>query len=265
MRQKHPWGRFKPGAWKQVRVETQTLDEKGQVTGSTTTETLTILEDVSEHDFTLRIEVTVDAAGKRFSSQPQMVKQGFHGELDGQKIQARKVGDGNITINGRAIPCETREVVVNGGETRRVSTVQLADRVFPFVLKRDTVGTDAEGKVTNYQTTMEVVVLDVPVKVLTDLKNASFIKTIHKQPKGSSVTLEVHCDDVPGGVVSHTTREDDERGRTTRRSTLELIDYGTSQTIDEPNQPPRRRLINRAGRPRTSSAADAAATPRTKN
>lgn len=255
MRHRHAWGRCQPGAWKQVRVTTETFDDRGQVATSSVTETFTVLESVSDQDYTLRIEVTVDVGGKRFAAQPQVAKLGFNGETEGQKVTTRKVGDGSVALNGRVIPCETHEVVVNGGETKRVSLLQLSDKIAPFVLKRDTNVTDVAGKPTAFQTQVEVVAIDMPYKVMQDVKSTSFLKTVQKQPRGSAVTIEVHCDEVPGGVVAHTSREDDDKGKTTRRSTLELVDYGRMMVENDANAVGRRRVLQR-GRGRMSAQPD---------
>lgn len=250
-RTRHSWGRFKPGAWKQVRVETDTFDEKGQFTGKSVTETLTTLEAVTDRDFTLRVEVTVDVAGKRFSSQPQVIRQGYYGEAEGQKVQVRKVGEGNLTLSGRVIPCEVREVVINGGEAKRVTTVHYSDRIAPFFLKRESVTTDAEGKPANYQSQSEVVMLDMPCKIFDETKNVFHVKTVQKQPKATVTTLEVQCESVPGGVISHSLREEDDKGRTLRRSTLELIDFGYGSPNDDPSALTRRPRLFQRNRSRT--------------
>jgi hypothetical protein len=52
---------------------------------------------------------------------------------------------------------------------------------------------------------------------------------VNREAKALSCTVEVFCIDVPGGVVAHTSRETDERGRLVRRSTLELLDFGTME------------------------------------
>ena len=67
-REYHPWGEFQPGAWKLVRVLTETLDENGLVTGTTTTETRTTLMQADERGITLEIATTVEVAGKRFEA-----------------------------------------------------------------------------------------------------------------------------------------------------------------------------------------------------
>ncbi|MEO8498058.1 MAG: hypothetical protein ABI614_23580, partial [Planctomycetota bacterium] len=62
---------------------------------------------------------------------------------------------------------------------------------------------------------------------LTEVKSAAHVKTIETLGNGTTkVTLEVHCDSVPGGVVSHTSRQVGADKKVTR-STLELVDYAT--------------------------------------
>ena len=53
----------------------------------------------------------------------------------------------------------------------------------------------------------------------------NYVRTTQNLPHGKKVTVEVHCDDVPGGVVSHSASETDASGRVIRRSTLELINF----------------------------------------
>ena len=68
----------------------------------------------------------------------------------------------------------------------------------------------------------------MPEKVLTEIKSVAHVKTVESIGEngsgGSKVTLEVHCDSVPGGVVSHTSKQIAADNRITR-STLELVDY----------------------------------------
>jgi hypothetical protein len=78
--------------------------------------------------------------------------------------------------------------------------------------------------------------IDMPSKVLTEIKSTSHVRVMHQQGKASTLTLEVHAADVPGGVVSHTSKETDETGRVVRRSTLELLDYGIGDGEDEQAQ-----------------------------
>ena len=58
------------------------------------------------------------------------------------------------------------------------------------------------------------------------------MKTVHKNNKGTVITLAAVLPDVPGGIVRHSSKELDKTGRVVRRSTLELVDYGTNSDDD---------------------------------
>src|SRR4051812_45773010 len=75
----HVWGHFGSGTWKQVRIVTESLGDRGDVIDTTTTDTKTTLVRADLRHVTLRIEATVDVAGKRFQSQPQIVEYGYFG------------------------------------------------------------------------------------------------------------------------------------------------------------------------------------------
>jgi hypothetical protein len=90
----------------------------------------------------------------------------------------------------------------------------------------------------------------MPEKVLTEVKSAAHVKTIESFDNGSNkVTLEVHCDAVPGGVVSHTSKQLGADKRITR-STLELVDYEAIVRAPLVKQPEtgRRRLFQKRRR-----------------
>jgi len=223
-RKHHPWGRFEPGAWKLVRVETETFDENG--TMSSATETRTILEDVDEDGVTLLIEVSVKVGGKRFDAQPQRVKQGFHGELANHDVKVTDLGAGRVTVQGRNLPCKIQQLEYTGPGGKTTSKIYYSDSVEPFILKRETIKTDPQSKTPLSETTVDVVAMDVPRKVLTRIRNTVHVKAVHTNANGTTTRLAVTSGDVPGGVICHTSKEVDNSGRLIRRSSLELIDHG---------------------------------------
>jgi hypothetical protein len=101
-----------------------------------------------------------------------------------------------------------------------------SEKVAPYVLKKESTATDAAGSATLLETVEAVVALEMPQKLKDDIVTTSHIKTVRRSGKGTIVTLEVHSPKVPGGVVSHTSKELDANGHVVRRSTLELVDYG---------------------------------------
>jgi hypothetical protein len=102
----------------------------------------------------------------------------------------------------------------------------LSDAVEPYVLKRETAVFKSDGStLEDPQTTAEVIALDMPYKVLHEIKSTAYERTIQRSTRGTNVTFDVTCVDVPGGIVARTSKELDAQGRMLRRSTLELVDY----------------------------------------
>ena len=247
-KEQHPWGRFPAGSWKSVRVVSETLDEKGNVANVIRTETRTTLVAADAQGYALRIESTVEVAGKRFASQPQVVKHGYYGETAGQPVTVKKLGDEEVVIDGRSVPSEVRQATIEADGVKRVSKIYYSSRISPYLLRRETTTEGLPDEQAN-KTTVETVALDLPHKVLSQVQSAAYIKTTRISPQGTKVTLEVHCDNVPGGVVSHSSGDTDASGRTIRRSTLELIDYAIGGHPVTADPVTKRRMFSRQ-RPR---------------
>lgn len=238
----HPWGLFNPGAWKTVHVVTETLNEQGLVCGTTTTDAKTILIDIDNGGVTLEIQACMEVAGKRFEADPQIVKQGFHGELAGPDVTLKPPTDGQLVIDGQKIPCKVQQIetAAQGGKT--ITTLYYSTSLPPYVLKRESVVADPEGKIA----LSEVVGLNAPLKVRGETRNGVKMKTVSRGANGTVTTwADILCD-VPGGVVCNNTKEVDKHGRLVRRSTLDLIDYNTDPEKDRTGlfgrkRPPRHR------------------------
>ncbi len=242
------WARFQPGAWKLVRVTTESLDEYGHVLGVNITETKTSLLRVEADGVVLEVEVGVEVAGKQFDGPPQCLKQGFHGELAGGEVKFFPVASANVSIEERKVPCRTQQVEVSNPAGRTTVNLFFSDTLPPYILRRQSKTTDVGGTNVLSETLSEVVALDMPQRVLSELKNVACIKTSQKTPKGCVTTLAMSSPDVPGGVVYQTTKETDATGRLIRRSTLELLNYGSRPETE------RGGLFGRKGRPRGRKA-----------
>jgi hypothetical protein len=257
-REHHVWGRFLPGAWKTVRIVTETFGPDSQVKSTSVADIKTTLTDADLDYYTLWIESTAAVAGKRIVSQPQVVSQRYNGATPGQIVQGRSLGNGRVTIDGAEYPCEVRQYEVTGDVSRTTTTVHYSSRTVPYVLERKSDSVDlATGAVTG-RTTMQVVALDMPYKVLEQTCSSTHFKCVSQHDKGTTITLTISALDVPGAVVSQTTKELDARGRLVRRSTLELVDYGAIHVDDRDARRPRlfRRHRGRAGHPRRSEPRD---------
>ena len=126
LRQGHPWGRFAKGAWREVEIVTESFDEQGRLASSSTTDNKTTLEEVTAEYVTLKVEVTVESAGRRFPSQPQIVRQGYAGENAGQRVSVKPAGAETVMVDGREIPCEIEQVEILGGVSREVTLISYA-------------------------------------------------------------------------------------------------------------------------------------------
>ena len=225
----HPWGRFEPGAWKQVRVVTETLDEKGKVASTSTTETTTTLIKVEEDGVTLKVKVSVDVAGKRFDAEPQTVKQGFHGELIGEQLKIKEVGKGEVTIEQKKIPCQVLRLENSSSTSNTVTSLYYSVEVAPHILRRESVTTDLDGNETLSETTVNVVALNVQCEDLDQKMQWVRVEAVHKHPKGTVTTTALTSPDLPGGIKRHKSEERDKNGRLTRRSTLEMVECGLAK------------------------------------
>jgi hypothetical protein len=244
----HPWGRFDPGAWKLVRVVTETLDEHGQVVSTTAAETETTLVDIDNDGVTLEIQTCMEVAGKRFQAEPQTVRQGFHGELSGPNLTLQNPIGGEVTIEDRRHPCKVQPLEIVGTAERSSVRLYYSATLWPYVLRRESVTKDSDGK-TLSETNVEVTALDMPVRVQDETRSGAHVKTVQRNGKGTVTGLSVVVSEVPGGVVSQSQKEVDRTGRVVRRSTLQLVDYGPGPEKDRPG------LFNRKHSGRRSKAA----------
>ncbi len=246
----HPWGRFPVGSWKLVRVTSESLDEQGKIVSTTITETKTTLIQATAEIYTLRSDVTVTVDGKAFVRPPQTKKLGFSGEVVGQTLAIKKTGEGEVSVNGRKIPCELRQVEINGDGTKRSHLVYYSPEIAPHVLRKESTFA-GEAAETESSAITEAVALGMPYRVLGELRPATYQRTIHTQPQETSVTVEILCDEIPGGVVAHSSRDLSAAGKTIRRSTLELVDYAVASEKDADTWGGRRRIFHRNRRGRT--------------
>ena len=228
----HAWARFQPGAWKLVRVVTETLDERGLVMSTSVTETKTTLQKVTATGVGLEVEVGVEVAGKQFDGQPQGITQGFHGELAGAEVKVKPPVAAQVTIEDQKIDCQRQEIEWTGPGGTTVTTVYYSDVLPPYIVKRESTTTDPTGQTSLGESTMEVIALDMPFRVLSTVKNTACIRTLQKNAKGTITSLALSAAEVPGGVVFQSSKETDKAGRLVRRSTLELVAYGL-QTEEE--------------------------------
>jgi hypothetical protein len=250
----HPWGLFNPGAWQTVRVVAETIDEQGQVVSTCTSNVKTVLLDADNNGVALEIQTCMEVAGKHFEAEPQVVRQDFLGELANLNCKPSEPVDSQVVVDNRKIACKLKRLECHAAKQKTRTSIYYSATVAPYVLKRVTVTSDAEGKTAPSETDADVVALDMPVKVRGETKRGAYVKTVCNSAKGAITTLAVVVPEIPGGVVSHSSKEVDAAGRLVRRSTLELVDYGVDPDKD------RSGLFNRNKRHRAKSTSRYGAT-----
>jgi hypothetical protein len=235
-REKHPWGKFPPGAWKRMRLTKETFDERGVPTASVH-DIKTTVKAVDASGYTLVTEQTVEVAGQSIPQNKQEFTQGFSGETGRQKVESvDKVGESEVVLNGRRIPCEVRKAVMNGdGATRSTATAYYSADVTPHLLRREL--TVAAGPAGEPATTIEeVVALGMPYEFLGRARRG--IRAHGPEAAGTvQEAMEVWCDDVPGGVIAQWSKELDADGKLIGRTTLELIAYNSGRASSLPAAP----------------------------
>ena len=193
----HPWGRFEPGAWKLVQVVTETLDEQGQVVSTSTTDSKTTLVDVDGEGVTLEIQACMEVAGKRFEAEPQTIKQAFYGDVAVPNLKPKEPVDGHVTIEDRQVACKVLQFEVAGPTGKTATSISYSPTLAPYVLKRESISSNAEGKEVLNDTRVDVLAFDMPVRVFGAIKSGSHMRTICKSPKGTVTTLAVVCPRCP--------------------------------------------------------------------
>ncbi len=229
--QLHPWGKFEPGAWKLVRVVTENFSEQGAAAGTSTSDCKTTLLDNDDDGVTLEMRVYVEMAGRRIDGEPQIIKQNYYGEQQSPGLKIKEPAAGQVKIEERIFPCQVRQIESPNAGGKTIATIYYSAAVPPYVLKRESVTSDADGKNIG-ETSVMVQALDMPCKISGLLHGAAYVKTVQKTAKGTICTLAAICPEIPGGIVSHTSKELDANGRLVRRSTLELVDFSTEPEKD---------------------------------
>jgi hypothetical protein len=243
--ERHAWAKFGVGSWKLVRISKEVFDDDGKLESVTIQEGKTTLIAVNGKRFTVQQEFTVEVAGKRFQWVPKELVRGLYNETEGQKVSRKSLRNGKVVICQREYATQIHEITVSDKKTKRVSRVYFSPNVRPFILKSNTVSTDQTSKQTNYVDTVEVLAVDMPHRVLTEVKPTAHIKTVHTQGKSTTVTIEISCLDVPGHIVAHTAKTVGANGRLTERSTLELLDYEVVSKQDGLRGLGRQRLLGK--------------------
>lgn len=217
----HAWGRFPVGSWKRVHVTTTSYGPTGGVTSESTTSTRSELEAVDDQGFTLRVEVTVEVAGKRFEAEPKRVRQQFSARPDA----TTRTGTRTVMIGDQELAVEVHEWSKEFEQTRLSNRLYVSSGCPPYVIKRYTKATGGPQQMALFETWVDVIALNEVQRVLGEARRVWQVRTVHESEEEKSTVTEMHCADVPGGVVSHESKLTDKMDNLVQASNLKLVEF----------------------------------------
>jgi hypothetical protein len=229
----HAWARFGPRAWKEVRIRSSAFDENEQLIRSSTTIARTRVTRVALRTVSLCVATTVEVAGQEFSAEPREFTRDLAPQVESSKI----VGTDDIEIDGQKYPTQVIQLVTKSGTKRDTSSLYFSGNTVPQTLKRVTTSVDTQAPGLPISTTVLVTELDKKRDVLGEWKCSWSVTTVIKRGDQTVTIREVHCQDVPGELVSQITEERNEAGQLVSRKELQLVGYGQGRI---------RRLFRRA-------------------
>ena len=229
----HGWGRFAPGAWRTARIITDSFDENGEPTGTTTNIERIALQRSRRGYAILRIESVLEVGGKTFDSPVRTISVGYHGEEIGNRTLMQEMDPEETSVDGEPIPCRVRHYEIESPGQHKLVKIHYSNKTSPYVLRRETITTLGEDEEPAYHNQVEVTALDQLHPVLDEVKKTSHQKTVKTNGKSASTKWSVHAPDVPGALVSYRSEEKNNQGQLIRQSTMELLDYGYTAPVDE--------------------------------
>ncbi len=221
----HAWARFGMRAWKEVRIRSSAYDENEQVVRSSTTVARTHVVRVARRSFSLCVTTTVKVAGQEYSAAPKEITKELAPEIESSKV----VGTDTVTIDGQTYPTQVIHLVTKSGTKRETSTLYYCSITTPNTLKRVTTSTDTQTPGTTTSTTVTVTELNKKIDILGEMKCTWSVTTVIDQAERVVTIREVHCQDVPGELVSQVTEQRNADGKLVSRKEMELLGYGTGR------------------------------------
>ena len=223
----HAWGRFEPGAYSLVQTTIESVDAAGETENHAVVTTRTTLKQLDDDGVVLHIDANREIAGKRVHFDPRTIKQHFNGLVAGQDAVTTDGGTETVLLEGTNYLCQVQDIRITGSQT--VTTIKLyyCPELPPYVVKSETTTTEQGSDKIVEHATMQVLATEMPYRVLSDILPTTLVEAYRETSQGSTRTLAIYAESIPGGLVGQLTKELDESGALVRQSVLELLDFGT--------------------------------------
>lgn len=256
----HPWARFQPGAWRELRIVSETFDDMDQVVSRSITTQKEVLQAVAEGKYVLSVQATVELGGKQIVGERKT--RILHLETDGAGalVDSVRLEDQLVPLPGRVATCQVWEVRYHDGSRDLTDRIFYDAQRFPFVLKRETFAntslndrgvtnadlvTDAPaGDIPNEKATpnritdeieqlTEVTAPSVSYPIGDQLLNCSCLRTIRFRTKGDALRVTFVSPTVPGGEVAILSTDFDTEGQRVRSSVAIIVGHGEAPLESE--------------------------------
>jgi len=222
--QHHEWARFPAGSWKQVRQVKQSFKD-GELRSSITTTTKVRLKSVGPDYIVLEQESKSEVSGQVFEKPLRELKTGINGQYGEQTVHITPGGKEKLEILGRVYLCELRNTESQSDEATVIGKVFYHPSTSPFILRREFEFTANGQEKPERKTVSQVIAVDKPYPVLSEIKSVAFIVQNSRSLEGSVETVEAQCSEVPGFVVGTWSTTYDEQGQVTEKLVVELLNY----------------------------------------
>ncbi len=186
-------------------------------------EAKTTLMKVSEYDFQIKTESSIEVAGQKYVPAPKTTTRDYFGVPKAAPLKKVRLTD--FILNGLKTKCELHEVAVVTDNSKRVTSFHIPLNGSGLVLRQNTLATSKDGTQL-FQIDVDVLAQNMPLKVMADTMPCAYVRTVQVTADKKIVTMEAYSQAVPGGVVNQSVKVLDLKGQLVERQTIELIDYG---------------------------------------
>ena len=141
----------------------------------------TTLTRVDGRRITLRVVMTLDAGGRRFDTAPQTIDHGYFGETADQAARVRDLGNASRRRSTAAKSrCRLAKRRSRSGKQKTVNKFFETGALAPYLLRRETHFTDDSNPAANHEETSEVIAIDKPYRVQSEIRPVSFERVVQK-------------------------------------------------------------------------------------
>lgn len=222
----HPWARYPVGSWREVEITTETYDEAGKLFGQSLTTQQEILKVVAEDSYALEVQATVDVSGKRIVGPANTRILRLLTDRPGVIYSSVLQGEDEVQIGSQVFPCEVWEVEFNDESRNEKARLLHSAQRFPFVLRRELTTKDASSAGQGQENERSrIIALEVPFSFRDRTYSCVLQKTDRRNEKGSTQSLAMLSDEIPGGEIASWSTDLDTEGRRVRWSVLRLVSF----------------------------------------